>query len=441
MRPVLFGVLTALIASTILADPQAADVPPVTTLHAEARVVQIDVVVTDSQGKPVTDLSKQDFTITDEGKARAIDIFSINRGDAVRVQSSSPAVPKLPPHMFSNRNAGPPDLPRHSTVIILDQVSTNPATGPDPRNTFQDDAYAQLQVAALMNQVNPDEEIALYVIAGKLGLVLLQDYTTNRELLLSRLNKYLPRDVHGDIHTYKEKPTSTPGPTRRDPAASSPRETEFLRVGEVHQVRLSFQALAEHLALVPGRKSVFWLSEWFLCRNACVAWSKWHVDKTITALNEANVAVNTVDSVGNPGNNYRPPGSFKEIAESTGGQAWEYRNDLDHAMADATPGTPRGTLNIRLNLDPGTLSLKEKVGGWTGKVEETFVEVNESGNTLSKVSDIKQFEVTPANRATYDAQGVAWPLSVPLMSGAVKMTIIVRDSATGHVGSLTVPLK
>ena len=69
------------------------------------------------------------------------------------------------------------------------------------------------------------------------------------------------------------------------------------------------------------------------------------------------------------------------------------------------------------------------------------MEVNESGNTLSKVSDTKEVEVTLANRANFDSQGVAWPLSVPLMPGATKMTIVVRDSATGHVGSLTVPLK
>ncbi len=60
---------------TGFADPP----PPIPTMHAESRVVEIDVVVTDSHGKPVTDLTKQDFTIIDEGKPRAIDIFSVER--------------------------------------------------------------------------------------------------------------------------------------------------------------------------------------------------------------------------------------------------------------------------------------------------------------------------------------------------------------------------
>jgi len=73
-------------------------------------------------------------------------------------------------------------------------------------------------------------------------------------------------------------------------------------------------------------------------------------------------------------------------------------------------------------------------------VEETFVEVNETGATLSKVSDTKEFDVSLANRATFDARGVTWPVSMPLMPGATKITVVVRDSKTGHVGSLTVPL-
>ncbi len=81
------------------------------------------------------------------------------------------------------------------------------------------------------------------------------------------------------------------------------------------------------------------------------------------------------------------------------------------ATVDKVPGTPRGTLNIRLNLDPGTLSLKPQTSGWIGKVEETFVEVDETGATLSKVSDTKEFEVTEANRATFDSSGVTWPVS------------------------------
>jgi hypothetical protein len=52
-------------------------------LRADARVVQIDVIVRDSQGKRVDDLTKSDFTVTDNGKPRAFTIFSVS-GDTPR---------------------------------------------------------------------------------------------------------------------------------------------------------------------------------------------------------------------------------------------------------------------------------------------------------------------------------------------------------------------
>ena len=117
-------------------------------------------------GKPVTyDLTKQDFAVTDEGKPRPIDIFSIERADADDPSASSPATPTsqtLPPNVFSNRNPRPAAAQAHSTVLILDQI-----------NTYVEDAtYARAQVVSLMKKVPIDERIAIYAISRKEGLVL-----------------------------------------------------------------------------------------------------------------------------------------------------------------------------------------------------------------------------------------------------------------------------
>ncbi len=255
--------------------------------------------------------------------------------------------------------------------------------------------------------------------------------------------------------------------------------------------RLSLQALAEHLALVPGHKSIFWITQsfppwlfkevgmWTPPAMDTAAWNK-----TITALNEANVAVNTVDSRGmflcggdpnSPSN--RVGGTLdtlQEIAARTGGNSYIRRNDLDNAMEEGieasrttytlgfylnaadrddkfhavkvqahraglqlfyrqgyyagntdmpnsskdsvrggepeaamlnradspdvlitaridsvVPDSPRGTINLRVSLDPSTLSLSERSDGWAGSIEETFIETNESGATLTEISDKK----------------------------------------------------
>lgn len=505
---VAFGALSVPLFLPAFADPPP-DAPPGPTLHAETRVVQIDVIVTDSQGKPVANLSKEDFTVLDQGKPRAIDIFGVNRGQAGQsaMPSSSASSPSTPPNVFTNRNSGPPNIPGHSTVIVLDQLNVAYDPGNPPRTPFQTAAGYQMQVTSLMSKISPDERIALYVAAKKLGLVLLQDYTTDRDLLMTRLRNYIPRGMDSIPYSplVSSRAASLPGSPRRDPNTVPQRETQAQAEDASRDDMLSLRTLAEHLSLVPGRKNVF------LVRGPgppILMHGPWQAawDKTIAALNEANVAVNTMG----------------ELAARTGGQSWHETYDLDAILAaeieasrttytlgfyladkerddkfhdlqvqtrasglqlfyrqgyyagnteldpsltvkkaelessllnqvdskgvgitarvDATPGTPRGKIDIRMNLDPTTLSLKEQGTGWTGRVEETFLELDASGATLSKASDTKEFHVTRESRANFDTQGVAWPQSLPLIPGAVKITIVVRDSKTGKVGSLTVPL-
>jgi len=485
-----------------------ADDASVPLMHAQARVVQVDVVVTDSNGKPVAGLSKDDFTVTDNNKPRGIDIFSLGSEEAMPV--TLPSEP-LPLHVFSNRNRRPASI-SHSTVILLD---ANPA---DPKSDeYKQYLSASGQAKGLIFSLRPDERIALYVVSRAEGMLLLQDFTSDRAPLLKAMAGYKPRGIHigGPFFVYekpKDRPDMPPAtqPTespRRDPNFVPKRETDYQTDSSVRENRLSLQTLAERLALVPGRKNVFWATTGFssalIHDMGQIPW-----DHTIAALNEANVALNTVS------------GCFSaqiEIAERTEGSALcnggpsaaslitasrttytlgfylqeserddafhslkvkvnrshvelfyrqgyfagktqdalhERRPELETALlnqvdstgvgitarVETTSGSPRGALDIRLNLDAATLSLGEKTGGWMGNVEEIFVQTNENGNTLAKVSDNKEFEVTAADRAGFDSEGVSWPMSIPLVDGAIKLTIVVRDSKTGHLGSLTIPL-
>ena len=540
------AVLTVALLLPSFGKAQTAD-SPLPVLHAETRVVQIDVVVVDAQGKPVAGLKKQDFAVKDEGKPRTIDIFTVNRAGEPAPGlglKTNVAVPSLPPHVFSNLNPGPPDVSAHSTVLVLDQINAY----------IEDAAYARGQVLSLMKKVPADERIALYVMSRNEGLLLLQDYTTDRDRIMRSLSKYIPRGifpspVSGGSKANKSGDSSPVGDTlgqanefgrgsdQTHPpglANTIPPPTLQEKIGKWEEnsraVQLTLKALAERLALVPGRKSVFWITQAFppylLKGTQQPAWNK-----TFTELNEANVAVNTVDSRGlfrgsNP--NTGTLLSMQTVADATGGKAYFGRNDLDTAMADGIvasrasytlgfylgdnerdnqfhalkvrvarpglqlfyrqgyyagnaelpgggvrsarggdleaalmnqtnatgvgmtarvepkPGTPQGTLDIYLNVDPATLSLAQKGAangaGWIGRIEEMFVEMNEDGETLAKISDTKEFEVPAGGRAHFDSQGVAWPLSLPLIPGAKKIAIILRDRATGHVGSMTVPI-
>jgi VWFA-related protein len=505
------------ISESAIGAPQSA--PQVPTLHAETRVVQIEVVARDSHGHPVGTLSKNDFIVTDQGQPRAIDIFSADAGLTVPNQSAPPLLPSgpgrqmqtMPPGVFSNRNAAPQPETQHSTVILLDHVNGDIVNAAIERDG----------VLSLLKKARPDERIALYVIGKLSGVILLQDYTTNRELLMKSMREYVP--AHLDPPKFPQFS-----------GAGAPPPLVPLVVEDTSElVRLSLQSLAEHLALLPGRKSVYWVSLGFSPRLMHgPAWEPkgqalelnpaWQ--KTIDTLNEADVAVNAVDAFPRVrASDTGPALVMKEIAHQTGGQAWfggsndigaelaqgiddsrttytlgfylaegerddkfhdlkvqtarpglqlAYRqgyyagntdlpgsgtgntglleaallNQVDShdvgisATVDIIPGTPRDTANVHMNLDTRTLALTEQAGSFKGKVEEMFVELNEAGRSLAKISDVKDFEFTAATREHYDSAGVTWPFTVPLVEGATKLAIIVRDSGTGRIGSLTVPL-
>ena len=97
----------------VLLFSQSAAAQTVPTLRSDTRVVQIDVVAKDSRlGRIVEDLAREDFTVKDEGKPRAIQIFSINRGEPEAV--IVPPVTQLPPNTFSNKVAIPGSASIHT---------------------------------------------------------------------------------------------------------------------------------------------------------------------------------------------------------------------------------------------------------------------------------------------------------------------------------------
>jgi VWFA-related protein len=338
-----------LLAAVVLSMVASATAdPPVPTMHADTRVVEIDVIVRDSHGKPVEDLKQSDFTVTDSGKPRPFTIFSVNRAAAARAESDSPGpqtkIPltptALPPDVFTNIGAPPRQPEGHSTIILLDGIST----------CLDTSVWARQGVIGLMTRVPSDEKIALYVLQKGDGLGLLQDYTTDRIRLTDAVARFIPRGLRGcgpgiegpeDMNEFfhaqsPPKRSSGPGgPPPPDASKASPREVSAEIQITSEAVRRSLQALAERLRLLPGRKSVYWVTRGFppvqLRDMNKIAW-----EKTFAALNDANIAVNTVDD----NTLFGPPRGFagaismmQQVAEETGGQAYFHRNDLDAAMA------------------------------------------------------------------------------------------------------------
>src|SRR5699024_10960529 len=66
------GILLAPGVSARQGDPQQ---PPL-TFRVEANFVEVDAIVTDAAGKPVTDLRQGDFQLLEDGRPQAVSAFA-----------------------------------------------------------------------------------------------------------------------------------------------------------------------------------------------------------------------------------------------------------------------------------------------------------------------------------------------------------------------------
>ena len=80
-RPAILVVL--LLLSFNLAAQNKGPLPPLTA-HVEVQVINVDAVVTDSDGKPVMNLTRDDFEVFEDGVPQKITNFSVFDGSTMR---------------------------------------------------------------------------------------------------------------------------------------------------------------------------------------------------------------------------------------------------------------------------------------------------------------------------------------------------------------------
>src|SRR5258708_29130585 len=109
------------------------------TIRVTTRLVQVNVVVHDKKGEPLSDLKKEDFTILDKGKEQKVAVFAVDS-----IDTPPKAWPALPPNIFSNR-VQRVDTPTSTTVILFDGLNTR----------FQDQAYSRQQIVKFLGGIQP----------------------------------------------------------------------------------------------------------------------------------------------------------------------------------------------------------------------------------------------------------------------------------------------
>jgi VWFA-related protein len=365
---------------------------PGIVLKSTTRLVQLNVIVQKS-GQPFGGLKKEDFVVTDNGKPQSIAVFSENSSGALPT-SAAP----LAPNTFTNRLEQKSGTPGSITVILLDTLNTK----------WSDQAYARRQVVKFLQQIQPGDHIGIYTLGSTLRV--LHDYTADSSELLRRLASYkdgpLPDLQGGEPMKGMDGDTLMLDSWLRGAGASGIERDFYTRsrtVGTLH----ALEFIANHLARVPGRKSLIWVSGGFPLMIGFDSVAAWHdparlqetfgdeVDRTVRALNNADLAIYPVDARGlmvdhafdasrrGSANPRRmsipkaPPGSknqdtMNELASRTGGRAFYNTNDITKAVATAVS-------DARVTYTIGYYPADEK---FDGKFHKVDVHVKQGGMKL-----------------------------------------------------------
>src|SRR5512133_3069527 len=159
-------------------QPASPTKEPGLVLRVTTRMVLVDAVILDKEGRPVKGLKAADFTVSEDGVRQRIASFS-ERGSE---PSNSTPPPALPPHVTTNRPVATQSNAESGAVavLLLDGLNTPP----------QDQIYVKQQMLKfLARQYDPNTKLAVVALTNK--LTVLQNFTQDPVLLRSALDRYL----------------------------------------------------------------------------------------------------------------------------------------------------------------------------------------------------------------------------------------------------------
>jgi VWFA-related protein len=172
MRRFLAASIAALLALPAIAQ-QASEPLPTFSESVEVRVLNLDVDVTDSQGRPVPDLKRQDFILKIGGKTVPIDFFA--RVDEGMIHAPDLATAS-PDQVLSTYRKGEEAYVPRNFLIYIDLGYLPPGLRTRSLEALRD----------LVTRLGPSDGVR--VVAFNRAPIVLQDWTTSKEAALAALS-------------------------------------------------------------------------------------------------------------------------------------------------------------------------------------------------------------------------------------------------------------
>ena len=162
------AVSSVLVLQSAAQDQDAGREAVRTRLQVTSRLVQVNVLVHDSRGAVARDLSREDFTLLDEGRPRKIALFW-TAGESAAATGPAP----LHPLAIDNRRTFN-RLPATATILLVDSLNM-----PQPEDLL----YVRRELPKFLKQLQPGDAIAIYALAGP-AVRVLHEFSDSTESLI-----------------------------------------------------------------------------------------------------------------------------------------------------------------------------------------------------------------------------------------------------------------
>jgi VWFA-related protein len=370
----------------------AENAPQAPTIRVSTRLVQLGVIARDKNG-PVVDLKKDDFVVLDRGKPQKISVFSVASSQSLE----QPAQP-LPQNTFSDLPQYGAATPRSVTIVLLDNLNTLSGNGhegyEDGPEWMEDLALAngKAHLIEFTRNLDPRDRVAIYGLSDTLHV--LCDFTSDRDRLLAILRNY---DTASKTKREAVEPGNyrTPVPGKQFNDNMDAQALEFAAATNerrARQTRAALQSIASHVANIPSRKNLVWLTANLPFSGPALARilvpaqiAVYPVDARGLLARAVPTSANDVVAKGSelssvlgldksPAQTDEPIGiaTMEKIAEDTGGRAFVNTNDITSAIRKAIEDS---AVNYTLGfyIDPNSAD---------GEFHELKVQVRRDGLTI-----------------------------------------------------------
>lgn len=330
-------------------EPQTPQPAQDEVVRITTNLVQVDAVITDKNGKQVTDLRADEIEIQEDGRGQKVTAFSyvpLATGTTRPTETAQPLernAPPVPPVALR------PEQVRRTIALVVDDLGLS----------FESAHYVRQALKKFLDQqMQPDDLVAIIRTAGGIGA--LQQFTSDKRLLYAAVEKVKwnpgSRSGSGGFGPTNNSDSDPAGPVGE--ADIEQLREELFTVGTLGAVSYVVRGLRG----LPGRKSVLLMSDGIRLftpgdpsanQRTVIA-----MKNLIDLANRASVVVYTMDArglqplnftaaesgVGTEGsgfgdilsarraNFFESQGGLIYLAEQTGGFAIRNNNDLSRGI-------------------------------------------------------------------------------------------------------------